>query len=136
MKTTTALLCDFAQLRESLLFISSGGVTRIYRDEWPAPMGVHLALVFQLHRWEADQPHELRVVVQGADGGRVAEVTGGFQLGKGVEDFPVGKDINVSVAMPLTQVGLPGPGQYSIEILVDAQHQQSLRFTAEKPPSR
>lgn len=135
MKTTTALLCDFAQLRESLLFISSGGVTRIYRDQWPAPMGVYLALVFQLHRWEADRPHELRVVVQGADGASVAEVTGGFQVGKSVEDFPVGDDINVSVAMSLTQVGLPGPGQYSIEILVDAQHQQSLQFTAEKPPS-
>ncbi|MGH8903623.1 MAG: DUF6941 family protein [Egibacteraceae bacterium] len=96
---------------------------------------MHLALVFQLHRWEADRPHELRVVVQGADGASVAEVTGGFQLDENVEDFPVGDDINISMALPLTQVGLPGPGPYSIEILVDAQHHQSLRFTAEKPTS-
>ena len=98
-------------------------------------MGVHLALVFQLHRWEADRPHELRVVVQDADGASIAEVTGGFQLGQSVEDFPVGDDINISMALSLAQVQLPGPGHCSVEILTDAQHQQSLRFTAEKPPS-
>ena len=43
MKTRTAL-CDVAQVRESLLFISNG-ITRTYRDQWPAPCS-HLAPVF------------------------------------------------------------------------------------------
>ena len=43
MEVTTAMLSDFAQVREGLLFVSSGGITRCYREQLPAPLGVHLA---------------------------------------------------------------------------------------------
>jgi glutamate-5-semialdehyde dehydrogenase len=40
MDVTTAMLADFAQVREGLLFVSSGGITRCYREQLPAPLGV------------------------------------------------------------------------------------------------
>ena len=45
MDIRVATLCDFAQVREGLLFVSSAGITRVYRESFPAPIGVMLALV-------------------------------------------------------------------------------------------
>ena len=70
MDVTTAMLADFAQVREGLLFVSSGGITRCYREQLPAPLGVHLAIVLELDRLEAERPHEVRVVVVDEDGRR------------------------------------------------------------------
>jgi hypothetical protein len=131
MELSTALLCDFAQVREGLLFVSSGGVTMLNRSEWPAPMAVHLALVFDLHPTEALRPHELQIIVQSADGERVAEVTGGLQVNPdAVAAVPVGGRISIPFALNLTAVKLENPGRYSLEILIDANHVRSIDFSA------
>lgn len=49
MQLASAILCDFAQVREGLLFVSGGGITRIWRETFPAAAGVSLALVFEAH---------------------------------------------------------------------------------------
>ena len=35
-RLTTLLLCDFAQVRDGLLFVSSGGVSRVVQSKYPA----------------------------------------------------------------------------------------------------
>ena len=35
MELTTALLCDHVQVREGLLFIVAGGITRLRRPSYP-----------------------------------------------------------------------------------------------------
>jgi len=127
VKVGTALLCDFATVREGLLHVISGGVTRLWRDQYPAPVGCSLALVFEVHPMEAAHPHELDVQVMSEDGVEIARVQGGFQTTPG-EDTKVGESMLVPVALDLRSAGVPGPGGYSIEISVDGTHQRTLSF--------
>jgi hypothetical protein len=133
VKVGTALLCDFATVRDNLLYVVGGGVTRLWRDEYPAPMGVSLALVFEVHQMEVAHPHEIDVRVVGEDGAEIARVQGGFQT-----DLPpevhVGEELLVPVALDLRNAGLPARGAYSIEISVDATHQRTLQFWAQPRP--
>ena len=47
-RLTTLLLCDFAQVREGLLFVSSGGISRVVQGTYPANPRLHLAMVVHL----------------------------------------------------------------------------------------
>jgi uncharacterized protein DUF6941 len=134
MRVGTALLCDFAAVRDSLLFVVGGGVNRLYRDEYPAPMGVSLALVFEVHQMEAAHPHEIDVRVVGEDGAELARMQGGFQtnLPPGVH---VGEEILVPVGLDLRDVGLQTAGAYSIEISVDGTHHRTVQFWVEPRPT-
>ena len=47
-----------------------------------------------------------------------------------------GEMIVFPLAIPLRNVGLPSPGVYSIEILIDGQHVESLFVMTSPPPGR
>ena len=135
MKLNTALLCDFAQVRQNLLFISSGGISRIQRAEYPAPLRVHLALMIEVHPIEADHPHEVEVFLQSQDGHRLASLKAGFQLDPpppegGVPDEYLTMNITLPLVVPMTGIKIPEPGRYAVEILIDATHVQSLPIRA------
>lgn len=133
MRVSTAILCDFAEVREGLLFVVAGGVTRLFREEWPGPMNVCLALIAELDRTERERPHELDVEIIDADGVSVARIRGGFQQGPGPDT-----DIHEITFFPFTfdlrQVGIAHPGWYSIGIQIDEGHMHTLRFRAGPPP--
>jgi hypothetical protein len=102
-------------------------------------MNVDLALLCTLHPTEAAEPHRIRVVVQSADGAEVARLDGEFGVGAGeVEPGPTGRQpgesLIVPLALPLRNVGIPEAGKYSVEVLVDNQHVESLFFMASPPP--
>lgn len=126
MEISTALICDFAQVREGLLIVASGGVTRMYRDEFPAPMNVMLALVISLDQIEMQSPHELRVAIISNDGAEIASIVGGFQLANPL--LEVGEQGNAPVVLDLRQVGVTAHGAYDVKIYLDSQHQQTLTF--------
>ena len=48
MEIRVATICDFAQVRDGLLSVISAGITRVWRSQYPAPLGVMLALVFEV----------------------------------------------------------------------------------------
>lgn len=129
MQITTALLCDFAQVRQNLLFVCSGGITQLNRSSWPAKMGLHLALVIAVHPTEFGRPHELNVFVQSEDGARVAEATGGIQVDTAEETTPT-EHATVPITLNLQDVRLQDPGRYATEILIGGHHQMSLPFRA------
>src|SRR5262245_19619512 len=116
MEVTTALLCDFAQVREGLLFVASGGITRCYRAQLPAAFGVELALVIEMDQLESKRPHELQVVILGEDGSQYAELKAGFQVGE------TAAEPHEQVAVPLPIDLRPTPvdkyGPYDIKIYV------------------
>src|SRR6476620_11747367 len=102
MDVTTAMLADFAQVREGLLFVASGGVTRCYRDALPAPLGVYLGTVLELDRLEAEQIHQLQVTVVDEDGQPLAEITGEIQLG--ATQLMINENLNVPITFDLRNV--------------------------------
>lgn len=131
MEVTTALLCDFAQIRERLLFVASGGVTRIMRAELPAPIGVTLALVIEMDQIEVRRPHELQIFIRDEDGAEIAKIEGALQI-EGF-DGQVGEKAQVPMVMDLRPVGVRKYGVYDIGIYIDSQHQHTMSFWVMTP---
>lgn len=131
MDVTCALLCDAATVREGLLHVLGGGITRLNRPQFPAPMNTTLALGLAVHRTEAEREHQVEIIVQSEDGNRIAEVGAGFQVGATPEsDLRPGERLNVPLVVPLIPVGLPVVGGYSIEVLIDGVHKAAVPFWA------
>jgi hypothetical protein len=128
VQVAAALLADFASVRDNLLYVVGGGITRVYRDSYPAAMGISLALVIELHRMERDRAHEIEVEIVDEDGKALAKIKGGFQVGS--TDAAVHESLMLPLAFDLRPVGLERPGWHSVEISVDSQHQRTLQFLA------
>lgn len=135
MQVSTALLCDAASVREGLLFVLGGGITRLYRAQLPAAMGLTLALTIDLHRMEVGRLHEIAVDVIDSDGKGIFEAKGAFQ----VYEMPPGVDLHerliLPMIIPLANVMLPAHGSYSVEISINGQHHRSLHFKVIPPPA-
>jgi hypothetical protein len=128
LQVAAAFLCDFAEVREGLLFALGGGITRLWRDAFPASMEASLALLLELHQTEGATQHQLQVLVQGEDGQRVGEVKAAFQMGAAEVD--VGENLLLPIALDLRPARLPAPGSYAVEIVLDGTHQRTIQFKA------
>lgn len=60
------VLCDFAQVREGLLFVQSGGLTRLAALTFPAKFVCHLACLVYLPPDEAATAHEMVMKIKAA----------------------------------------------------------------------
>lgn len=138
MKVDCALLCDAATVREGLLHVLGGGVSRLGRPSMPAPLGAQLALRILVHPTEARDRHTGRIVIQTQDGGRVSDL--GFDFGLGQQAPPnlqPGEELALPLVVPINNFPIPAYGSYSIEILIDGTHQMSLPFVVhpiDSPP--
>ena len=130
MRIDCALLCDAATVREGLLHVLGGGITRAGRPEYPAPLDLTLALRILIHPTEMDRRHQLEVRLQGADGEPIA----GFEIAfESTDPGDLEPGEHASLALPLVPpptVGLPKPGRYSFEVLIDGVHQATVPFIA------
>jgi hypothetical protein len=135
-----ALLCDAATVRENLLHILGGGLGQLWRDAYPAPLGIDLALLLTLHPSETTDEHELRILIQDTDGKQIAQVDATFSIGPQAILVPPGQMVRAPIAINLRTIPIPAPGLYSFELLVDKQHRRSLPFQAmpagEQPPTQ
>jgi len=132
----TLILCDFAQVRDGLLFVSSGGITRVYRDEFPAPFGCFVAGILQVGPAELDRVIEIRLVVaQTSDATQVAEAVGAFSCG--AEDSRLlGETPMLPFVIPLVGLALPAPGQYDIRASANGETGQLITFYVLEPPTQ
>jgi hypothetical protein len=133
MEISNAMLADFAQVREGLLFVSSGGVTRCFRDQLPAPLGVFLATVLELDRIEAEQVHALHVVVVDEDGQQLAEIAGEIQLGD--TQLMINENLNVPITFDLRNVPIERFGSVEIRLYVAREHRRTLPIWVLQTPS-
>jgi hypothetical protein len=131
VEVTTALLCDHVQVREGLLFVLSGGITRIRRPSFPAPLGAGFAVVLELDRIEAEHPHTFELVVVGEDGDEVGRINADLQIGDHSGTY-AGENIQVPLGIEMHGAVLPGPGAYELRVYVDGQHQRTIQFWAEQ----
>ncbi len=127
-EVSAAFLCDYASVREGLLHVLGGGITRVWRDEFPSPLGVGLAIVFELHRMELGRPHEVHIEIRDEDGGALAEIRGGF----GADATPAMRPhegILVPFAIGLHGLPVQKHGDYEATIAVDGQFKRALQFS-------
>jgi hypothetical protein len=131
MELTTALLCDHVQVREGLLFIVAGGITRLRRPSYPAPLGAGLAVVIELEQMETETPHQFALVIVGEDGEEVGRVEAEIQVGDR-EGAYAGENVQVPLGVDMSGASLPKAGAYELHIYVDSKHQRTVQFWAEE----
>lgn len=133
MDVSAAFLCDFAEVREGLLMSLGGGITRLWRDQYPASVGASLALLVDLPPSDLNRKHEIIAAIQGPDQ-PVGELKAEFQTSGG-KDLKAGENVVAPLAIDLRPVQLPGPGSYSINISIDGEFIRAVGFVAQPPRS-
>jgi len=136
VRVDCALLADAVTVREGLLHILGGGVTRANRPAFPAPMLLSLGLRIMVHPTEIDNPHVVRILVLQEDGQQVAETTMGINPPppEARAAFQPGEEWSLPLALNLSPVALPAAGAYSVEVLIDGNHHASVPFLSLKQP--
>jgi hypothetical protein len=123
------MLCDAATVREGLLHILGAGITRLNRPSYPALMGVNLAIMMTMQRSEAQEQHQLKVILQDEDGKQVGQIEGQMGLATPAPGRP-GEPVALPIVLNLAHLAIPRPGTYSFEILIDRNVVRTLPFTA------
>lgn len=130
MRVDTCLLCEAVTVHDGLLNILGGGVTLVSHHEYPAELGVSLALRIMLHPTELAHPHKLEILLQDDDGEQVTKVDLGLAAGD-PSAIPVGEEGEMLLGWGFpTRPLLPHPGRYSFELLIDGVHQLSIPLKA------
>jgi hypothetical protein len=130
-----ALLADSAQVSQGKTYVLGGGVSILWRSQFPAALNVVLVVQLAYHRSEVDTQHVLRVKVVDADGASVIpEVQATIQLGPAAPGAPS----NVPLTVPLVLAFPPAPslqaaGAYAVDLLLDDRHVKSLAFAVAEP---
>jgi hypothetical protein len=139
MEITTALVCNWAEVREGILFVSGGGITRAWKPQFPAPLGACVAVVLEGTQGEIiGVPHEVEIEICNADGAQLGLVKAGIQAA-GSNDLEPGEMMQVPLAFNISMVPLPGPGAYDIKVRLDrgaiaGQPERSLSVRAREVP--
>jgi len=129
------ILCDFAQIREGLLFVQSGGLTRLVAPKFPAKFACHVATLIWLPPHEAASAHEIVMKVKNA---ATATLTATVKVALHETAPPAGlqpgEGRQVPIVVPLAAVSFPAPGEYDLQVEVDEQFAGDISFrVAERP---
>lgn len=137
MRIAAALLCDFAQVREGLLFMASAGITRVLRDSLPAPLNACVALHLQVGPSERLFPHEVALRVVAPSGREIVRVNAGLQVGPD-GDLDSDESALLPMAFDIRAAGVDEYGWHRVDISVDSEPAaDALRFkVARRPPPR
>ena len=123
-----AMICDAASVREGLLHVLGGGITRIWRQELPAPLGVALAVIVDLSPDVVFDAHEVTVAfVRDDDNMQINEVKGAFQVGPELRLEP-GEHQLVPIVFDLHGAVVDQYGAYTFHIAIDFIPATALRF--------
>lgn len=136
MELDYALLADAAQVSEGKTHILGAGVSILFRDQFPAPLGFVLVCQFTYERTEADSDHTIRFVVMDDDGNPLLpDIEGQMHVGAPAPALPR----NVPLVAPLALGFPPLPvlqrtGEYAVQVLLDGRHLKTLPFAVVATP--
>jgi hypothetical protein len=127
-RVTTLLLSDYAQVRDRLLFVSSGGISRVVQTTFPAHPRIHLALVVHLPVGTLGRSHRVLIKLKYPDH---AAVIGQIEININIDQIAganPGEGINVPQAIDLAPVVFPHPGQVDVQVSIDDEPAGDLTF--------
>jgi len=84
---------------------------------------------FMVHPTEAQQQHNVEIVLLNADGQEVVRIPGGFNI-TDIAALAPGEEAAVNFPVIVNNVVIPAAGAYSFELLNDGIHQVSVPFWA------
>jgi len=122
------VLAEAVSVREGLLHVLGGGITRIDRADYPAPLDLHLAIrvIFDdPAQAEREGGHDIVVRLATEDETPVSDLTINFSLsppmrepsGEVESDDGVAGLLDVSLA----DIRVPGPGRYLLIVTGDGE---------------
>ena len=131
MRFSAATLCNYAQEQSGTLTIVSAGITRLHRSEFPAPLGIMVAMLLEAPEHVVRTPQELRAFVENEDGEQLVGLMSAFQLAD-VQGADPGELLIIPSVIDLRHVPLPAPGRYQIalHIMGHEGQEQVLSFRA------
>lgn len=123
------VLCDFAQVREGLMFVQSGGLTRLVAGSFPAKFGCHLACLVYVPPDEAATAHEMVMKVKAASTATlVATVKVELRQSPPPPGLAPGEGRQIPIVVPLAAVTFPAPGEYDLQVELDGELAGDLSF--------
>jgi hypothetical protein len=143
----TAVLCNYAEAHDNMLFVSGGGIdVALIPPGAPGPyqVSVGIGLIVGVPWTATNQQHTVRVELQDADGHPVEVQQGPDQRGpfEGVIAFNVGRPPHLeagqsqSVALAINVAVLPIDelGQYVFAVSIDGTEMSRLRYRLATQP--
>ncbi|MFN8611878.1 MAG: hypothetical protein U0931_30315 [Vulcanimicrobiota bacterium] len=121
-----AIFCDCATVREGLLHVLGGGITRIFREHYPALMNLHLAMVVHCPPELTGQTHQMSLTLRDPQSSRLAEANVSFSV-TGLDD---GEEITVPMTASFQHQILPAAGVYELELAMAGKTLRKLRLQA------
>ena len=123
------VLCDFAQVREGLLFVQSGGLTRLAAPSFPAKFPCRVAALVYSPPDEATVAHQVVMKVKSASSALViATINVALHETAPSAGLARGEGRLVPIVVPLDSVAFPEPGEYDLQVDVDEQFAGDLSF--------
>lgn len=136
MQLSYAFLADSASVENGKVYVLGGGVTILWRDEYPAPMGISVVFGFAYNGLEAGAPRPFKLQINDADGNAIVpplEAT--LKLPERSDTTPVSVPLEAAFSINIAPLPvIPAPGSYVIELLADGNHVRSLPFAVVPPP--
>lgn len=129
-----AFLADAAEADPGRKFyVLGGGIDRIAGPAFPL-MHPHMSLVmrFMVHPAESGRAHHLEVRLMDSDGGELARIEGNIEPHGAAAP---GREIGVNLVINMANTRFERPGDYSLEILMNNQHQKSLPLAVGQVPA-
>jgi len=124
------ILCDFAQIREGLLFVQSGGLTRLVAQTLPAAFGCYVAAMVYMPPNEAVEAHHMVMKIKSADTATlVATINVDLHEVPRPTGLLAGEGRQVPVVIPMHKVVFQRAGRYDLQVDIDAEIAGDLTFT-------
>jgi len=127
-RLTTLLLSDFAQVRERLLFVNSGGISRVVQSAFPANPRIHLAMMVHLPAGTLGVTHQVQIKLKYPD---QAATIAQIDITINVDTVPganPGEGINVPQVIDLSPIGFTHAGQVDVQVSIDDEPAGDLTF--------
>lgn len=125
----SAILCDFAQVREGLLFVSSGGITRIAAPDLGAPVGFSVAGELEVGPLESNSTHEVAFKVTTVEtSATVWEATMSVSTSAIPDALFPGESLHVPYALAVGPFPVQVFGPHDLKVSIDNAETELLTF--------
>ncbi len=131
MRLAMAVLCDAVSVREGTLGVLGAGLNILWREKYPAPLMMDLALLLEFGPEEAGIEFDLDVTIFPAEDEERSEPLFEAQ-GQGSVDGETVTTSYVPLPLQLGAVEIPSAGEYRLRIVVSERIDVEIPFYAHK----
>jgi len=130
------ILCDFAQVREGLLFVQSGGLTRLMTRKLPATFNCHVAMLVAVSPDVALDEHNVVMRIKHAPSATaLATVKVDLHPPASTGGLMPGESRIVPVVVPLSTITFRSEGVHDLQVSIDDHLASDLSFHVSVPTS-